>query len=185
MNPSLFQFGGNSISGSQKRIVLTQVSTLFPENTMDSPKNTRTDDAFLSFRKQGEEEFAQVKANVKTKEDELRATYYELYALRQKEAGYNPHLYSTFEWKDCCLCGNLIGDDPYGHDPHPLCEGESEDRCCGTCNQEYVIPARIHEFGMKGNKETRKAFFKKLRIRIRNQHFAQFLGEVAKAVKSQ
>ena len=152
---------------------------------MDSPKNTRTDDASLSFRKRAEEEFAQVKANVKTKEDELRATYYELYALRQKEAGYTPHLYSTFEWKDCCLCGNLIGDDPYGHDPHPLCEGESEDRCCERCNREHVIPARIHEFQLTGSAKKRKAFFKTLRTKIRNEYFANFLVNVVTAVKSQ
>lgn len=41
----------------------------------------------------------------------------------------------------CCLCGEEILD-PYGHNPYPLATNP-EDRCCETCNDTKVIPARI------------------------------------------
>lgn len=44
--------------------------------------------------------------------------------------------------KKCCLCGEHI--DGYGHNPAPLSTNEY-DRCCGSCNFEKVIPARIQK----------------------------------------
>lgn len=42
--------------------------------------------------------------------------------------------------KKCCFCGrNIIG---YGHNPSPVVEDINE-RCCGECNQNIVIPARL------------------------------------------
>jgi len=47
---------------------------------------------------------------------------------------------------DCCLCGQPCepwheGSTGYGHNPHPY--GEEGDRCCNTCNETKVIPARL------------------------------------------
>jgi hypothetical protein len=39
----------------------------------------------------------------------------------------------------CSLCGGHY--DRYGHNPAPL--GKFEERCCDTCNETRVIPARI------------------------------------------
>jgi hypothetical protein len=50
----------------------------------------------------------------------------------------------------CCLCGEPCEPwhapwhaEPggYGHNPDPL--GEEGERCCNTCNDTKVIPARI------------------------------------------
>lgn len=47
----------------------------------------------------------------------------------------------------CCICGAAISDDRHSHNPYPVRPeswyGEKENRCCGTCNQRIVIPARI------------------------------------------
>ena len=40
--------------------------------------------------------------------------------------------------KICCICGDTyVG---LGNNPEPI---KSEGRCCGKCNYEKVIPARI------------------------------------------
>jgi hypothetical protein len=54
------------------------------------------------------------------------------------------------EQPTCCLCGQLCepwptGDEEplgYGHNPAPLGTWD-DDRCCNTCNDTEVIPARI------------------------------------------
>jgi len=44
----------------------------------------------------------------------------------------------------CCICKNKITPDlngwEGGHNPYPI---EKEGRCCGICNTEEVIPARL------------------------------------------
>lgn len=40
----------------------------------------------------------------------------------------------------CSICGKELKG--YGNNPYPVMKGET-DRCCDTCNQEKVIPARI------------------------------------------
>ena len=45
--------------------------------------------------------------------------------------------------KTCSLCIKTI-QDPYGHNPFPLCEVEDyESKCCDSCNVKYVIKARM------------------------------------------
>lgn len=40
---------------------------------------------------------------------------------------------------NCSICGaNYIG---FGHNPEPIASG----RCCDDCNNDFVIPTRIHE----------------------------------------
>lgn len=57
---------------------------------------------------------------------------------------WKPHPMSDFQWTPCCLCGGIIADDPYGHNPFPLCEVEDADaKACSKCNADHVIPARI------------------------------------------
>lgn len=75
---------------------------------------------------------------------------YEAYCESIKEQNekhgtkWKPHPITDFQWAKCCLCGNTIADDPYGHNPFPLCEVEDyESKACGRCNDEYVVPARI------------------------------------------
>jgi len=75
---------------------------------------------------------------------------YEAYCEGVKEQNekhgthWKPHPISDFQWKQCVLCRNIIADDPYGHNPFPLCEVEdTESRACGRCNAEHVISARI------------------------------------------
>jgi hypothetical protein len=46
----------------------------------------------------------------------------------------------------CCLCGQpcepwVLGESGWGHNPEPL--AGSPNRCCNTCNDTKVIPARI------------------------------------------
>lgn len=47
----------------------------------------------------------------------------------------------------CCICGETLYDDRQGHNPYPVRPqswyGEKENRCCSSCNQRVVIPARI------------------------------------------
>jgi hypothetical protein len=38
----------------------------------------------------------------------------------------------------CCICCGGLGDQ-FGHNASPVAEG----RCCVTCNDYFVIPARI------------------------------------------
>ncbi|MBE5851262.1 MAG: hypothetical protein E7298_14230 [Lachnospiraceae bacterium] len=40
----------------------------------------------------------------------------------------------------CCLCGGKYS--MYGNNPFPLSSNEA-DRCCASCNESRVIPARI------------------------------------------
>ena len=40
--------------------------------------------------------------------------------------------------KTCCLCGEEF--EGYGNDPAPL---KDSGECCGRCNAEKVIPARL------------------------------------------
>ena len=42
----------------------------------------------------------------------------------------------------CCLCGCEFYDYT-GHNPWPVVE-DAESVCCFTCNQLFVIPARLH-----------------------------------------
>lgn len=46
----------------------------------------------------------------------------------------------------CCLCGDKIEVQisgwKYGHNPSPLGKNEN-DRCCDSCNDSEVIPARL------------------------------------------
>jgi hypothetical protein len=39
----------------------------------------------------------------------------------------------------CCICCGELGGDGHGHNASPVADG----RCCGTCNDYAVIPARI------------------------------------------
>ena len=75
---------------------------------------------------------------------------YEAYCESIKEQNkkhgtkWKPHPITDFQWKQCCLCGNTIADDPYGHNPFPLCEVDDyESKACGRCNSEHIITARI------------------------------------------
>ena len=47
----------------------------------------------------------------------------------------------------CCICGQIIDDEYYSHNPYPVRHqsfpGEKENRCCSLCNQQIVIPSRI------------------------------------------
>ena len=47
----------------------------------------------------------------------------------------------------CAICNNPIGADVYGwaggHNPEPVASG----RCCGPCNRDIVIPARMRQHG--------------------------------------
>jgi hypothetical protein len=40
---------------------------------------------------------------------------------------------------DCVLCGEVITDDIWGHNPAPL---KQEGTCCTKCNFDKVVPAR-------------------------------------------
>ena len=41
------------------------------------------------------------------------------------------------ETRECVVCGQPI--DGYGHNAAPVAEGQ----CCGGCNAEVVLPARL------------------------------------------
>ncbi len=38
----------------------------------------------------------------------------------------------------CCICQKEF--EGYGNNPQPL---DVKGECCGTCNMQYVIPARV------------------------------------------
>ncbi len=46
----------------------------------------------------------------------------------------------------CCICGEKFNMQ-YSHNPYPVREeswfGERENRCCGECNDMFVIKSRI------------------------------------------
>ena len=48
---------------------------------------------------------------------------------------------------NCSICGELIGKEASGwtegHNAYPINEG----RCCGTCNDTEVLPARLETYG--------------------------------------
>jgi hypothetical protein len=58
----------------------------------------------------------------------------------------------------CCLCGEPCepwptGEGPphgYGNNPAPL-GIDDDDRCCNTCNDTRVIPARLQGFKLREN----------------------------------
>jgi hypothetical protein len=52
----------------------------------------------------------------------------------------------------CSLCGEKYED--YGHNPEPL--KRFEERCCGECNMNKVIPARLERDWKEGKKENKK-----------------------------
>ena len=48
----------------------------------------------------------------------------------------------------CCICGVRIVKHPLdNHNPYPVRSyshfGETENRCCGMCNERYVKPIRV------------------------------------------
>ena len=50
----------------------------------------------------------------------------------------------------CCLCGNPITADfpsmwDGGHNPWPLVD-DCDHRCCGRCNGEFVMKARLFAY---------------------------------------
>ena len=48
--------------------------------------------------------------------------------------------YAEDHTKICCICGKpFVG---YGNNPYPVVKDENA-RCCDTCNDIVVIPARI------------------------------------------
>ena len=51
----------------------------------------------------------------------------------------------------CCLCGNET-ENQWGHNPYPVTEKDSKERCCAKCNESIVVPARMK--GLKGWKST-------------------------------
>ena len=81
----------------------------------------------------------------------------EAYALYTKSTP-RPHPISRFKWVPCLLCRKVITDDPYGHNPFPLCEvDDQESRVCGSCNASFVLPARLRciEADIKSPSEAR------------------------------
>lgn len=52
----------------------------------------------------------------------------------------------------CCICNKPI-DSAYGNNADPICEGE----CCESCNEKFVIPARM----LKVNKPFKSELFVK------------------------
>lgn len=54
----------------------------------------------------------------------------------------------------CCFCGEPYGDKhwAYGHNPEPLATWP--DRCCGDCNEQMVIPARLKRMVFGGDPRT-------------------------------
>jgi hypothetical protein len=52
---------------------------------------------------------------------------------------------------ECCLCGGKY--HLYGNNPWPLSD-DDDDRCCGQCDREYVIPARVELIRAEEDKTT-------------------------------
>lgn len=50
----------------------------------------------------------------------------------------------------CCICGKTFKG--FGNNPYPV-KTNPEDRCCDTCNWDFVIPARLLKLRRKNNKE--------------------------------
>ena len=51
------------------------------------------------------------------------------------------------ETKTCCICG--INFTEWGNNPEPVKSFE-EGKCCNTCNDIYVIPARLSDLFVGG-----------------------------------
>ena len=80
-------------------------------------------------------------ATQKTREEDYRV-YCE--KLKKNPYGGQPHPITSFKWLPCCLCRKTIVDDPFGHNPFPLCEIEdNESRACSKCNLDFVLPWRM------------------------------------------
>ena len=55
---------------------------------------------------------------------------------------------------NCCICGGKIFNASKSNDPWPLCpENDSAARCCGTCNEDLVVKARIALYTLGGELE--------------------------------
>jgi hypothetical protein len=87
--------------------------------------------------RQEAEEFARYKAAATTETELARVKGYEAHVASVEEknkffgANWNPHAFSSFQWKPCVLCRKEIRDDPYGHNPAPLAK---KGVCCSKCN---------------------------------------------------
>ena len=96
-------------------------------------------------RREDEEEFARYKAAATTETELARVKGYEAHVASVQEknkffgANWNPHFFSSFQWKPCVLCRKEIRDDPYGHNPAPLAK---KGVCCSKCN-DRVCDARM------------------------------------------
>ena len=57
--------------------------------------------------------------------------------------------------RKCCICDNVIGVDPNGwaggHNAEPVQIG----RCCKECNEQEVLPARLHHAGYSKDHATK------------------------------
>lgn len=51
----------------------------------------------------------------------------------------------------CCLCGKEC-ENEYGNNPYPVIK-RTNVRCCNACNDQFVIPARIHAITYEKRKE--------------------------------
>lgn len=49
-------------------------------------------------------------------------------------------IYDEIPQFTCCICGSHYHG--YGNNPYPVVKDENA-RCCGICNSEAVIPARL------------------------------------------
>ncbi len=59
----------------------------------------------------------------------------------------------------CCICGEQI-EEVFSNNALPIKDG----RCCNTCNDVYVIPARIAELEIINDEK--KAMIKELKNKI-------------------
>lgn len=132
----------------------------------------------------GSEELVEQMDSTNSNENRLREVAYNVYVAKTKRDFPEsvPHPYSSFQWEDCCLCGNVIVDDPYGHNPYPLCEDEGDARCCGKCNQTYVVPTRIILIPIP--EEKARAMAKQMTRKVRADFQLKFLKSLVKAVNA-
>lgn len=56
-------------------------------------------------------------------------------------AALNEFVKTAMELDRCVLCDKRIGG--YGHNPEPLASAPC--RCCDTCNETKVVPARLKQ----------------------------------------
>ncbi len=116
--------------------------------------NKMTDQSFTAMMNAAEEQeriqweaARATKTAVRRAEEDLSyAKYCEMVAAQNAKfkTDFKPRPQHHFQYEDCCLCGKMIGDDPFGHNPFPLCEvDDNESRCCEACNSKYVISCRV------------------------------------------